>query len=112
MPTKVNSPWTNSRLPIALHSPSALCETGLRVCPPEKSRDGDPVLSGAVRSLQSGLLRKNREKWATFAYFGGKDRGISLQLRLAGGASVIRTRVTVLGPATSDVCVTCRWCST
>jgi hypothetical protein len=64
MPTKVNLPWLNPRLLIALHSPSALCETGLRVCSPEKSRDSDPVLSGAVRSLQSGLLRKNRDKWA------------------------------------------------
>ena len=89
LPTKVNSLWLNPRLRIALHSPSALCETGLRVCRPEKSRDSDPVLSGVVRSLQSGLLRKNREKWACFAYFGGKDRGISLPLRLRGGESGI-----------------------
>jgi hypothetical protein len=87
MPTKVNSLWLNPRLLIALHSPSVLCETGLRVCPPEKRRDSDPVLSRAVRSLQSGLLGKNREKRASFAYFGGKNRGISLQLRLAGGES-------------------------
>jgi hypothetical protein len=79
---------------IALHSPDALLETGLRVCPPEKRRDSDAVLSRAVRSLQSGLLRKNREKRATFAYFGGKNRGISLQLRLAGGEIGIQTFVT------------------
>jgi len=30
-----------SRLVIALHSPIALLETGLRMCPPEKSRDSD-----------------------------------------------------------------------
>jgi hypothetical protein len=29
---------------IALHSPSTLPETGLRICPPEKSRDSDPDL--------------------------------------------------------------------
>jgi hypothetical protein len=30
-----------SRLLIALHSPNALLETGLRMCPPEKSQGGD-----------------------------------------------------------------------
>jgi hypothetical protein len=35
---KVNSSWPNGRLVIALHSPNAFLETGLRVCPPEKSR--------------------------------------------------------------------------
>ena len=97
----------NPRLLIALHSPSVLCETGLRVGPPENRRDSDPVLSRAVRSLQSGLLRNYREQWASFAYFGENNGGVSLQLRLAGGGSVIRTRVTVLNPATPDICVTC-----
>jgi hypothetical protein len=45
-----------------------------------------PLLNGAVRSLQSGLPANYREKWASFAYFGGKNAGISLQLGLAGGA--------------------------
>jgi hypothetical protein len=40
--TRVNSVWPNPRLLIALHSPYALLETGLRMCGPEKSRDGDP----------------------------------------------------------------------
>jgi len=40
--TKVNSLWPNPRFVIALHSPNALLETGLRICPPEKRRDGDP----------------------------------------------------------------------
>jgi hypothetical protein len=57
----------------------------------------------AVLSPQSGLLRKNREKWASFAYFEGKAGGISLQLGLAGGGSVIRTRITFLNSATPDV---------
>jgi hypothetical protein len=46
------------------------------------------------------LTSKYREEWALLAYFGEKDGGISLQLRLAGGGSVIRTRITVLNPAT------------
>jgi hypothetical protein len=37
MPTEVNSLCTNPRLLIALHSPYALLETGLRMCPPEKA---------------------------------------------------------------------------
>ena len=36
---KVNSSWPNRRLVIALHSPNPLLETGLRVCPPEKSQE-------------------------------------------------------------------------
>ena len=62
--------------------------------PAEKSRFSDAVLSGAVRSLQSGFLKNYREKWASVAYFSGKGVGISPQLRLAGGASTIRTFVT------------------
>jgi hypothetical protein len=63
----------------------SLLETGLRICPAEKSLDSGPVLSRAVRSLRFGLLRNNREIRACFAYFGGKDGGISLQFRLTGG---------------------------
>src|ERR1017187_4228410 len=37
---------------IALHSPYALLETGLRMCPPEKSQDSDLIRCRAVRSLQ------------------------------------------------------------
>jgi len=55
----------------------SLLETGLRMCPAEKSRDSDPVLSGAVRSLRSRLLRNNREKWAYFAYLRGGRRNFS-----------------------------------
>jgi len=68
------------------------------MCPPEKSRDSDPDLTRAVRSLQSGLLSKCREKWASFAYFEGKGRGISLQFRLRGGEGGIRTLGTGVSP--------------
>ena len=70
-------------------------ETGLCMCPVEKSRDRDPLLSRAVRSLQSGLSRKNREIRACFAYFGGTGGEISLQLRLHGGEGGTRTPDTV-----------------
>jgi hypothetical protein len=40
---KVNSSWPNRRLVIALHSPNARLETGLRVCPPEKSQENTAV---------------------------------------------------------------------
>jgi hypothetical protein len=82
---KVNSLSPNPQLLIALHSPNGLRETGLHLCLPEKRPERDALLSRAVRSLQSGLLRNYREKWATFAYFCGKDDGISLQSRLRGG---------------------------
>ena len=35
---KVNSTWRILRQLIALHSPNALLETGLQMCPPEKSQ--------------------------------------------------------------------------
>jgi len=57
----------------------------------------------------SGELSRNT---GIFRIFREKGSWISLPLRLAGGGSVIRTRITVLNPATHDVCVTCRWCST
>jgi hypothetical protein len=41
--SKVNSLWPTFRLVIALYSPNALLETGLRMCLPEKSRDSDPL---------------------------------------------------------------------
>jgi len=86
MLAKVNSLWPNSRCVIALHSPSAPLQTGLHMCPAEKSRDSDPLRCRAVRSLQSGLPRNYREKWAYSAHFEGKGGDVSLQLRLAGGA--------------------------
>jgi hypothetical protein len=51
VPTKVNVVCPNLRLVIALHSPHALLETGLRKCPPEKSRDRERLRCRAVRSL-------------------------------------------------------------
>jgi hypothetical protein len=86
--TKVNSLWQNPGPLIALHSPSALLETGLRMCPPEKSQDSDHLRYRAVRSLQSGLFANNREKWAYSAYFGGKGSGLSLQFRLRGESGI------------------------
>ena len=95
--TKVNPLWRNLRLVIALHSPNALLETGLSMCPPEKSRDSHPLRCRAVRSLLSGLSGKNREIRACFAYFWVSCGGTSLQLRLRGGEGGIRTPDTLSG---------------
>jgi hypothetical protein len=86
MPTEVNSLCTNPRLLIALHSPYALLETGLRMCPPEKSRDSDALHCRVVRSLQFMLLSNNREIRAFSAYFGGKKANFLCSFRLRGGA--------------------------
>src|ERR1700728_247997 len=40
---KVNSLWLNLRLLIVLHSPYAPLETGLHICPPEKSGESTPI---------------------------------------------------------------------
>jgi hypothetical protein len=88
---KVNSLLLTSQLLIALHSPNALFETGLRMCPAEKNRDSDPILSRAVRSLKSGLSVNNREIRACFAYFRVRYGGLSLHYRLRGGEVGIRT---------------------
>ena len=109
---KVNSLRRIPRFVIALHSPNALVETGLLMCASEKNWDSDGLRCRAVHYLQSGLWTKYCEIRAWFTYFGGESGGISLQSRLAGGASRIRTRATVLNSATPDVCVTCRRCST
>jgi hypothetical protein len=72
------------------------------MCVPEKSRDGDGLYRRLVRSLQSGLSRKNREIRACFAYF-GRAGGSSLQFRLRGGRSGIRTHVTLSSTAALQV---------
>ena len=77
---------------IALHSPHALLETGLRLGPPEKRRDIDATPSRAVRSLQSGSSSKNREIRACFAHFAENGGRNSMQSRLRGGGrSLLRT---------------------
>ena len=63
--TTVNSLESNLWLVIAFHSPNALLETGLRMCPPEKGRDSDRLRRRAVRSLRSDLFRDYRETRAT-----------------------------------------------
>jgi len=95
---KVNSLSPNPQLLIALHSPNRLRETGLRMCPPEKSRDSDALHCRVVRSLQSGLSRKNREMRACFAHLARNTGGNSLQPRLRGGERGIRTLGTGVSP--------------
>ena len=93
---KVNSLSPNPQLLIALHSPNGLRETGLRICRPEKSQDSDALQCRVVRSLQSGLSRKNREIRACFAHFGETKGENSLHFRLRGGEGGIRTLGTAL----------------
>jgi hypothetical protein len=80
----------------ALNSPNALFETGLHICPPEKSRASDALHCRVVHSLQSGLSRKNREKRALIAHRGGREARNSLLFRLRGGGRGIRTCCTLL----------------
>lgn len=57
---------------IAFHSPDVLLETGLRICPPEKSPDIDATRSRVVSSLQSGSSKNNHELRALVAYFSAR----------------------------------------
>jgi hypothetical protein len=72
--------------------------------PSEKSRDKEAIRCRGARFLQSTLSGKYREKWASFAYFGGKAGGISLQFRLLGGESGIRTHVTLSSKHAFQAC--------
>jgi hypothetical protein len=59
--TKVNPLWPNPRLLIALHSPYALLETGLRMCPPEKSQENtafDAEQSALCSPVCLGIIAK------------------------------------------------------
>jgi hypothetical protein len=89
--TKSSRLSPHHRLVIALHSLSALPETGLRMCHPEKGRQIDAIRPRVVRSLQSALRTKYHEIRACFAYFAEKGGAVSLQFRLAGGEGGIRT---------------------
>jgi hypothetical protein len=89
---------------IALHSPSALCETGLWRRPPEKTQQSDRLHCRALRSLQSGLLSKYREKIGIFRVFPGNKEGNFSALRLAGGESGIRTHVTLSSKHAFQAC--------
>src|SRR5580692_9281535 len=84
MPTK-SIRDSRIRALIALHSPNAVPETGLLMCPPEKSRPLTCFVGSAVSSLQSGLSGKNREIRACFVYSAASRDGNSLQSRLRGG---------------------------
>jgi hypothetical protein len=74
-----------------------------------REKPGQPPLRcRAVRSLQSRLSSKYREKLGCFACFGGRGGGISLQSSLRGGERGIRTVGTALNGARADVCVSYR----
>jgi hypothetical protein len=74
---KVNSPWPNRPLVIAWHSSSALLETGLRVCPPEKSQDKSPFAVG--QSILSGpVCGRNITKYGHVSRILGLENAKSL----------------------------------
>jgi hypothetical protein len=91
----------------ALHSPNALLETGLRICPAEKIRDSDHLRCQAVRSLQSGLSWNNREIRAFCAFFGGRGADFLSGPDCVAEREGIRTLGTGLSGVRADVCVSC-----
>lgn len=76
-------------------------EVGLLIEGPEKTGGLMAACAAAVHSLQSGLASKNLETWAEFANLAESKGGNSLQCRLSGGASGIRTLGTVLSLQTA-----------
>jgi hypothetical protein len=60
---KVNSRCPKPGILIALHSPYAILETGLRICHPEISQHVGAIRSRAVRSLQSMLSNEYAKNW-------------------------------------------------
>ncbi len=64
---KVNLSWPNRRFVIALHSPNARLETGLRVCNPEKSQEN------AALAIDRSFLR-SPACWGKIAKYGHLSR--------------------------------------
>jgi hypothetical protein len=89
---------------IALHSPDGVVETGLRVCPPEKS--AGKLARGVKRDTFSGPVSEQKlGNCGDFARFSEQGSRISLQPRLCGGARWIRTLDTTFNYATKSPCV-------
>jgi len=81
--------WTNPRLVIALHSPDAHFETGLRICLTEKRPDSDRIECRTVRSLQSDLFA-NYRKYGHISRISMEEPQIFSRLR-GGGRSLALT---------------------
>jgi hypothetical protein len=77
---------------IALHSPYALLETGLRMCLPEKSQDSDRLrlLSSPFSAVR--FVEEESRNTGMFRVFRREASLVSLQSRLHGGRSGIRIR--------------------
>ncbi len=88
----------NLWLLIVWRSPNAIRETGLPMCPPEKKPVKVLLRCRAVRSLQSGLSRENREIRAYFVHLAENRGRDSLHSRLRGGEGGIRTLGTGVSP--------------
>jgi len=90
---------------IALPSPDAHLETGLPMCPPEKSLDNDCNSMARGPFSGSGLSGNNCEILALFAYFGGStaDTPCSADLVAAAVAQNIKRLVRFLSQPTAPV---------
>jgi len=94
-------PPASDRIAFAL----SLIESGVRICPAEKSQDGDPVLSGAARSLQSDLSRNNREILTCFGH--GKGRVNFSAVKTCWQSKYDSNLHYLLNSASPDVYVSC-----
>jgi hypothetical protein len=79
---------------IALHSPNALLETALLLCPPEKAGTVTPYAAGQS-VLQYGLCANNREITGMVRVFAGKSGELSLQFTLRGREETFEPSVQV-----------------
>ena len=83
----------SDRFVIALHSPIGVAETGLPVCPPEKMA-AMPAFGVQRDTFSSPVSGRESRTCGIFERFPEEFSLVSLQPRLYGGASRIRT----LGP--------------
>lgn len=79
------------RFLIAKCSPNEIKDVGLPIAAAEKKLGLVRATATVVRSPQSGLTSRNREKWAKFASLAEARARFSLQYRLHGGEKDIRT---------------------
>ena len=95
--TKSKAVSPNHRFVIALRSPDGVFETGLRMCPPEKSRDSEASLPRSPFSAVHLVGQVSRKTGKCCVFRRQKGR-FSLQFRLRGGEGGIRTLGTGVSP--------------
>ena len=99
---KVKSASLNHRFMIASHSPDGIVQTVLLLCPSErKATNLRLALSGSLSPVR--FERKGLQNCGHFSRFSERGRLISLQPRLSGGESEIRTLVRVSPNVQADM---------